>query len=101
MKFKILLSAILFITSSTAFCDVYVNGYHRSDGTYVQSHHRSDPDGDASNNWSTKGNRNPYTGAYGTNSSDNSYGTNPSRGANNGLNGLPADQSNNPFAKKR
>ena len=45
---------------------VYVHGYIRSDGTYVAPHYRSAPDGDPTNNWSTKGNANPYTGEAGT-----------------------------------
>lgn len=44
----------------------YVNGYYRSDGTYVQPHYRSDPDGNPNNNYSHKGNVNPYTGKRGT-----------------------------------
>src|SRR5690349_1605018 len=32
--------------------DVYVHGYHRKDGTYVQPHYRSAPDGIISNNYS-------------------------------------------------
>lgn len=46
--------------------DVHVNGYFRSNGTYVQPHYRSAPDHDFYNNWSTKGNTNPYTGKVGT-----------------------------------
>src|SRR5262249_15067893 len=46
--------------------DVHVDGYYRSNGTYVQPHYRSAPDGDPSNNWSTEGNVNPYTGEVGT-----------------------------------
>lgn len=45
---------------------VPVKGYYRSDGTYVAPHMRSAPDGDPSNNWSTRGNVNPYTGEEGT-----------------------------------
>jgi len=45
--------------------DVYVRGYYRSDGTYVRPHYRSPPDGNVWNNWSTKGNINPYTGKPG------------------------------------
>ena len=41
--------------------DVYVNGYTRSDGTQVRGHYRSAPDHSYDNNWSTKGNTNPYT----------------------------------------
>jgi hypothetical protein len=46
--------------------DVPVNGYFRSDGTYVQPHMRSAPDSSFNNNWSTSPNVNPYTGKEGT-----------------------------------
>jgi hypothetical protein len=45
---------------------VHVRGYVRKDGTYVAPHYRSAPDADFGNNWGTKGNINPYTGAEGT-----------------------------------
>ena len=35
-------------------------------GTYVPSHTRTAPDSSKTNNWSTKGNVNPTTGAPGT-----------------------------------
>jgi len=40
----------------------YVHGYTRGNGTYVQPHWRSDPDGIPYNNFSYPGNLNPYTG---------------------------------------
>lgn len=43
-----------------------VDGYTRRDGTYVAPHQRSMPDASQNNNWSTKGNQNPYTGRAGT-----------------------------------
>ncbi|EGY24605.1 hypothetical protein DA2_3221 [Desulfovibrio sp. A2] len=43
-----------------------VKGYTKKNGTYVQSHRRSTADHTKTNNWSTKGNRNPYTGKAGT-----------------------------------
>jgi hypothetical protein len=46
-----------------------VNGYYRANGTYVLPHHRSFPDGNIFNNFSTKGNMNPYTGKLGTQNS--------------------------------
>jgi hypothetical protein len=46
--------------------DVHVHGYYNSHGTYVAPHMRSHPDGIFDNNWSTKGNVNPYTGEWGT-----------------------------------
>lgn len=57
--------AIVSVPLSTASADVYVGGYHRSDGTYVRGHHRSTPDGNPNNNWSHSGNTNPYTGERG------------------------------------
>ena len=45
---------------------VRVRGYTKRDGTYVPPHYRSAPDGNFYNNWSTKGNVNPYTGKEGT-----------------------------------
>ncbi len=45
---------------------VSVHGYIRADGSYVQPHYRSAPDGNPYNNWSASGNINPYTGKDGT-----------------------------------
>jgi hypothetical protein len=45
---------------------VNVRSYTKKDGAYVNPHHRTAPDGSKSNNWSTKGNVNPYTGKQGT-----------------------------------
>lgn len=50
----------------SAGSSVYVQGYVRKNGTHVQGHYRSAPDGNFRNNWTTKGNINPYTGAHGT-----------------------------------
>lgn len=49
-----------------AFSDVHVRGYYRKNGTYVAPHYRSSPNQTKSDNWSTKGNINPYTGKPGT-----------------------------------
>lgn len=54
--------------ATSAIADTYVNGYTRSDGTYVQGHYRSSPDNSYNNNYSVRGNTNPYTGEAGTNS---------------------------------
>ena len=45
---------------------VNVRPYTKKDGTYVAPHHRTAPDSAKTNNWSTKGNTNPYTGKPGT-----------------------------------
>ena len=61
MKKIILLVVFLFLTLNL-IAQVYVNGYYRKDGTYVEPHYRSNPDGNPYNNWSFPGNVNPYTG---------------------------------------
>jgi hypothetical protein len=60
----ILLVALL--SSNLAHAHSHVRGYARHNGTYVMPHHRSSPDHSFSNNWSTKGNVNPFTGKTGT-----------------------------------
>jgi hypothetical protein len=50
-----------------AFADQFVHGYTRSNGTYVRPYYRSSPNGTVTDNFSYKGNVNPYTGAVGTN----------------------------------
>lgn len=45
-----------------------VHSYKKKDGTVVQSYKRTIPDGTKRNNFSTKGNVNPYTGKKGTKS---------------------------------
>jgi hypothetical protein len=61
-----LVLAILIPGIAMAGGSVHVKGYTRKDGTYVQPHYRSAPDGNFQNNWSTKGNFNPYNGKEGT-----------------------------------
>ncbi len=42
-----------------------VNGYFKKDGTYVAPYQRTTPNSSKLDNWSTKGNTNPYTGKEG------------------------------------
>lgn len=56
----------LLVSATVAWADVYVPGYTRNDGTYVQPHYRSSPDSSYNNNWSVSPNVNPYTGQQGT-----------------------------------
>jgi len=46
--------------------DTHVRGYTRRDGTYVQPHKRTAPNSSRRDNYSTRGNVNPYTGKPGT-----------------------------------
>jgi hypothetical protein len=44
----------------------YVNPYFRSDGSYVQPHYQTNPNGNPNDNWSSRPNTNPFTGQPGT-----------------------------------
>ena len=57
--------ALATIGFASASDRVRVKGYFRKNGTYVQPHYRTAPDGRFYNNWSTYGNVNPYTGEFG------------------------------------
>lgn len=69
--------ALSFFSAPVYAKDVHVKAYTRSDGTHVQAHYRSAPDGNFDNNWSTLGNVNPYTGELGTLTSPRSDTTRP------------------------
>lgn len=56
-----------------------VRGYTRKDGTYVAPHYRSSPNSTKSDNYSTKGNTNPYTGKQGTKDPYSSTGKSKSK----------------------
>lgn len=61
-----LAAVALWIPASVAWSDTYVHGHTRKDGTYVQPHYRSSPNSSYNDNWSVRGNTNPYTGKSGT-----------------------------------
>lgn len=71
-KFIVFFTA-LFLLISVAVLNVEsvdaaqrVKGYFKKNGTYVQPYYRSDPNKSKFDNYSTKGNINPYTGKKGT-----------------------------------
>jgi hypothetical protein len=61
-----ILAAVLLMTATFATAQVHVNGYTKKDGTYVAPHQRTAPNNTTLDNYSTKGNVNPYTGQPGT-----------------------------------
>jgi hypothetical protein len=65
MKKTILFFAAI-LSLSTTFAQVYVGGYTKHNGTVVGSHWRTSPNYTRDDNWSAKGNINPYTGSVGT-----------------------------------
>lgn len=52
--------------ATPALADQFVNGYVRKDGTYVAPHVRTTPNTVQYDNYSTRGNINPYTGQRGS-----------------------------------
>jgi hypothetical protein len=96
MKLKLAVSVCFgsLILCSTAFAQVDVQGYYRKDGTYVAPYERTAPNSTRNDNYSTRGNVNPYTGVPGTKPRDeNVYGTNPQPRY-----GQPAQSQPNPYA---
>lgn len=70
MRNCFILNLFIFIIfyCSVAFAVVHVKGYTKKNGTYVAPHYRSSPNKTTRDNWSTKGNVNPYTGKKGSKS---------------------------------
>lgn len=66
MKTSLALALVLSATSFAASAQQYVSGYTKADGTYVQGYYRSTPNNTKLDNYSTRGNVNPYTGQQGT-----------------------------------
>lgn len=77
----IALTFILIFSGLIAQSQVYVNGYYKSNGTYVAPHYRTAPDSNPYNNYSFPGNYNPNKGKVTTGSKSsylNSYYNKPS-----------------------
>lgn len=66
MKKLFLVSVVLFIVSASLSAQTSVNGYFKSNGTYVQPHVRNSRNNTNHDNWNTRGNTNPFTGSIGT-----------------------------------
>jgi hypothetical protein len=68
MKRLLLILLIIYVGA------VYVKGYRKKDGTYVKGYYRTKANKTVRDNYSFKGNVNPYTGEVGRNfySRDNS-----------------------------
>jgi len=63
---KLIIAAIISLSLVSLNAQVQVNGYYKSNGTYVDSYQRTSPNSTTLDNYSTKGNTNPYTGKIGT-----------------------------------
>lgn len=65
---KVIVASCALFAGFAAFAQstTYVDGYIKGDGTYVAPHIRTSPNSIKSDNYSTSGNTNPWTGARGT-----------------------------------
>jgi hypothetical protein len=81
-----LVGAVAITGSALAQGTVFQPGYTRNDGTFVSPHYRTAPNSTVQDNWSTRGNVNPYTGQpgyrdpYATRPAQPSFGTPQRRG---------------------
>jgi len=68
MKNKIALALIAITLAASAFGQGYHynRGYIDRNGVYHSGHYQTNPNGNPYDNWSTKGNYNPFTGQPGT-----------------------------------
>lgn len=80
---------ILLFASINIFADSHVNGYYKSNGTHVNGYTRSSSNSTKSDNFSTSGNVNPYTGEAGTKtySDYNNYGRSNTKSTNSNSSG--------------
>lgn len=64
--FLLALTTLVFLLlSPSAFAYVKVRGFYRSSGKYVQTYYRTNKNAFKFDNWSSKGNTNPFTGKKG------------------------------------
>jgi len=87
---KILLVATLLLIPTISNADTWVNGYTKSNGTYVGGHYRSSANSSRFDNYSSQGNTNIYTGRKG--SQRNEYSSYPKYNK-----GRSHRRSNNPW----
>lgn len=66
IAFSLAFAPCLITTDASAKGSTSVRGYTKKSGTYVAPHQRTAPNKTKMDNYSTKGNTNPYTGKAGT-----------------------------------
>lgn len=66
MKKALLAVGLVLVCAAGEARSTRVKGYTRSDGTYVAPYTRTTPNSTRMDNYSTKGNSNPYTGKSGS-----------------------------------
>lgn len=96
----LLIGAVLATLCASAFSQVRVDGHLRRDGAYVAPHYRSAPNHTPFDNYSTRGNVNPYTGQSGTVQPQFRTQTNPYSPNFGACTYAPPRQYRNPYAPR-
>jgi hypothetical protein len=78
------IGALAVAMPALAQSDHYVSGYTRANGTYVAPHEQTNPNNTRDDNYSTRGNVNPYTGQAGTKPRDEDRSTSSPYGSSYG-----------------
>lgn len=65
MKNLTFIIVLFFFSIPIVFAQTWVDGYYKKDGTYVPGHFRSNSNSTTFDNYSTKGNINPFTNEKG------------------------------------
>lgn len=99
MKTIIAIALLVALALPSFARDTSVRGYVRKDGTYVQPHMRSAPNNTTFDNFSTRGNVNPYTGQPGDR--DPSPTISPPRMPSSGLEPIQPMRPYEPFSTQR
>ena len=87
LRGKIIISLLAAVAAASALPALaqgqqYVSPYVRQNGTFVQGHMQTMPNSTRADNWSTRGNVNPYTGQAGTRDPNPAPTANPWGGLN-------------------
>jgi uncharacterized protein YxeA len=69
-RILIIISSLLLFVAYADAQSRYQKGYTKKNGTYVQGHSKTKANKTNRDNYSTKGNSNPYTGKKGSNAKD-------------------------------
>ncbi len=81
MRFIAAITLLAAVSVTAQAKDTYVSPHTTKNGTYVQGHYQTEANSTKLDNYSTKGNVNPYTGKAGTVDpyKTDGYGLKPSR----------------------
>lgn len=96
---RILLAIIAVFLADVALADNYTRPHMRKDGTYVPGHYSTEPNDRRYDNYSGRGNINPYTGERG--SQRHEFTNPPAYNTGRGARSPSGDSNRNPYSAPR